>query len=31
MGKALMQSVAVTLAVMFLVNKVPAIKSLIDG
>lgn len=31
MAKALMQSVAVTLAVLFVVNRVPAVKSLING
>jgi hypothetical protein len=31
MAKALLQSVAVTIAVMFLVNRVPALKSLVDG
>jgi hypothetical protein len=31
MAKALLQSVAVTVAVMFLVNRVPALKSLVDG
>jgi hypothetical protein len=31
MAKALFQSVAVTVAVMFLVNRVPALKSLVDG
>ena len=30
MAKALLQSAAVTLAVMFLVNKIPALKSIVS-
>lgn len=31
MAKALLQSVALTLAVMFVVNKVPALKNIVNG